>query len=440
MPPVPISLTPLLDQRLPIGTMFALVVCAVHWTGNATMVRGDDVATVSTATIASTSTAHVKRRPVRTAEERLAWIAQLRRDYEQPVDRWPAPQVDDGVESKPLGRLPDVIHPADNPDSDAKRRLGEMLFFDPRLSGSGQVACGSCHDPDLAWADGRSSSFGHNRKRLSRNSPSIRNSGLRQTFFWDGRADSLESQAIAVLSNPDEMHSGREVVANLIATNSTYREMIHDAFGSPPDKSTTKSTERDQAGDDINDWYLQRVADSLACFQRSVVGGRSRFDAFLRGRHDALKDDELIGLDLFRREGRCMNCHHGPLFTDDQFHDLGLSNLGRRFEDLGRYKITDDEDDAGRFRTPSLRDVTRTAPYMHSGLFDLSALLNLYNNGMFNLTRSAIKNAEGPIPQKSPLLKPLGLNRTDLDDLQSFLATLAEPWTRQDLPNLPPND
>ena len=372
--------------------------------------------------------ARVERRPERTPRQRAEWIEQLRTLYHRPVDQWPAPHVDEIVNWKPLGHLPPVPHPPTNPDSAIKRDLGEKLFFDPRLSGSGQVACASCHDPDLAWADGRSSSFGHGRTRLTRNSPSIRNSGLRRTLFWDGRAESLESQAVAVLSNPDEMHSSRQTIAALITSVPAYREMIDEAFVAPHGDSTDDPTD---------DWYLARVADALACFQRSIVGGRSRFDAFMRGRYRAMQDDELIGLDLFRRQGRCMNCHHGPLLSDDQFHDLGLSNLGRRFEDFGRYRITGEDKHAGQFRTPSLRDVTRTAPYMHSGLFDLDALLNLYNVGMFNLTRGAIEKAEGPIPQKSPLLKPLGLNRTDLRDVQSFLSTLAEPWHREDTPVLP---
>lgn len=125
-----------------------------------------------------------------------------------------------------------------------------------------------------------------------------------------------------------------------------------------------------------------------------------------------------------------MNCHHGPLFSDGQFHDLGLSYYGRSLEDLGRFEITHEATDVGRFRTPSLRDVTRTNPLMHNGLFELSGVLAMYNVGMVTMKRQAHQVDDPLFPKKSPLLKPLGLNRQDLADLQAFLGTLEEPRRR----------
>jgi cytochrome c peroxidase len=254
-------------------------------------------------------------------------------------------------------------------------------------------------------------SFGHLRKPLARNAPTIRNVAFQPALFWDGRASSIEAQVEAVLLNPAEMHVTREHVERVLAESATYRDLFAQAFGTP---GVT----------------FDRTAQALACFQRTVVGGHSRFDQFLAGDHAALTDHELIGLDLFRREARCLNCHHGPLLSDGQFHDLGLSYYGRRLEDLGRFDVTHEAADVGRFRTPSLRDVTRTRPLMHNGLFELSGVLAMYNIGMVAIKRQAYQENDPLFPQKSSLLKPLGLNRQDLADLEAFLTALEEPRRR----------
>lgn len=350
-------------------------------------------------------------RPMRSDAARIEWAASVRELYSRPPAEWPAPHVDPGIAWRELGLLPPVEHPADNPHSPAKESLGRSLFFEPRLSAGGDMACASCHDPDLAWADGRTVSFGHLRKPLARNAPTIRNVAFQQTLFWDGRAPSIEAQVEAVLLNPAEMHVTREHVEQVLSESATYRDLFAQAFG---ESAVT----------------FERTAQALACFQRTVVGGHSRFDRFLTGDHGALTDDALIGLDLFRREARCLNCHHGPLFSDGQFHDLGLSYYSRSLEDLGRYLVTHEAADIGRFRTPSLRDVTRTRPLMHNGLFELSGVLAMYNAGMVTLKRQNFQSNDPLFPKKSPRLRPLGLNRQDLDDLAAFLATLEEPLHR----------
>lgn len=361
----------------------------------------------------------VPLRVERTPEERARKVAELREAYARPTSQWPAPTVDDGTPWKELGILPRLAPPAENPLTKEKVLLGRILFFDPRVSGTGEMACASCHDPDLGWADGRTVSFGLHRLALKRNSPSILNAAYASTLFWDGRAGSLEDQAEQVLQNPQEMGGSEAVLQERLGAIPEYRAAFEKAFG---DGSIT----------------LERTAQALASFERTLVGGRSRFDSFLRGKSEALSDEALLGLDLFRREARCLNCHNGPLLSDGQFHDVGLSYYGRKYQDRGRYEITQAAEDVGRFRTPSLRNVTSTGPVMHNGLFRLTNVLSMYNVGMPNLVPRPDQKEDPLFPaKKSPLLKPLGLNRQDLADLEAFLEALEEPRLRVVVPVLP---
>lgn len=353
----------------------------------------------------------LKPRPEQSPEELAARTASLRSAYSRPPADWPSPIVDPGVKWTELGLLPRVEHPSDNPPTKEKIALGRALFFDPRLSSTGEMACASCHDPDLHWADGRTTSFGLGRTQLKRNAPSIMNLGLVETLFWDGRARSLEDQAEQVLQNPQEMNCSEAILLERIAPLPNYREAFQEVFGDP-------------------EVTLERVAMAIACFERTIVGGRSQFDRFLRGDHTALSDSALRGLDLFRTDARCMNCHHGPLLTDNQFHDVGLSYYGRKYEDLGRYEVTQRSDDVGRFRTPTLRNVANTGPYMHNGLFGLPNVLRMYNAGMPTLVPKPEQQDDELFPRKSPHLRPLGLNNQDLEDLEAFLESLSEPTVR----------
>lgn len=359
-----------------------------------------------------------KPRPSLSPEERTAHIERLREEYAKPRDEWPAPNVDEGIEWQELGPIPKWTHPEENPGTKEKIALGKMLFFEPRLSGSGQIACASCHEPDMYWSDGRAVSFGHNRTQLTRNAPSILNAALRSSFFWDGRAESLEQQAHDVLMNQDEMHSSEEIIAENLAEMPEYGDRFEEVFG---DRKPT----------------LERVTKAIAAFERTIRGGRSRFDYFLNGKSKALTDEELAGLHLFRTTARCINCHHGPLMTDDKFHNIGLSNYGRKFEDLGRYLLTDDPKDIGAFRTPSLRNIAATAPYMHNGMFTLEELLTLYNAGMPS-PKPRKNQVDDPLfPKTSPILKILHLNEQDFVDLTAFLKALSEPPRRILPPKLP---
>ena len=357
-------------------------------------------------------------RPMESPSALAEKAERLRSVYQAPPTTWPAPDVDPGVAWSEIGLLPPAPEPAGNPGNPAKVELGKRLFFDPRVSGSGQIACASCHDPDLGWADGRTTSYGHRREPLRRNSPGLMNIGYMPALFWDGRASSLEDQARQVLLNPQEMSATPDSIVKEVSAVPEYRDAFREAFH---DDAIT----------------VESVSKALAAFERSIVGGRSPFDKFLKGDRTALSDEAVRGMDLFRGSARCMNCHNGPTFSDGQFHDLGLSYYGRELEDLGRYKVTEKAEDVGRFRTPSLRNIGATGPYMHNGLFELTGVLNAYNAGMATLRRKP-HQAEDPLfPTKSPHLRPLGLNKQDIADLKAFLESLTEPKLRVRAPELP---
>lgn len=357
-------------------------------------------------------------RPELSPEQRAEWAARLRALYSRPAAEWPAPHVDSTVAWTEIGLVPEPPHPEENPFSKEKAELGRLLFFEPRLSQTGQMACASCHDPDLGWSDGRTTSFGLDRRPLARNAPTLLHAAFQERLFWDGRAGSLEEQARGVLLNPQEMGGEEGAIVAELSRLPAYREAFTAAFGC----------------DEIS---LDLVTQAIATFERTLVGGRSRFDAFLRGRPDSLDDAQVIGLHLFRTEARCMNCHHGPVFSDGKLHDLGLSYYGRKFEDLGAFRVTGQPEDVGRFRTPSLRNVANTGPYMHNGLFELAGVVNMYNAGMPTLRRKEHQADDPLFPTKSPLLRPLGLSARDRQDLLAFLEALSEPPRRIRPPELP---
>lgn len=367
---------------------------------------------------AATGRVRVPTRELLPAEKYDELAKWLREAYSKPPAHWPKPTIDPGVEYVELGLLRKPTFPADNPFSEAKSDLGLKLFFDPRLSGSETIACASCHEPELGWADGRAVSFGHERSPNARNAPTLVNVAHRKLLFWDGRAETLEDQAHGPIEASNEMNADDATIVKRLSAQPGYRLAFKTAFG---DETIT----------------MQRIAQALATYQRTIVSRPSAFDKFLTGQKDALSDAAVRGLHLFRTDARCANCHMGPTFSDEKFHDLGLSYYGRKYQDLGRYEITKDPADVGRFKTPTLRNIPRTAPYMHNGLFDLTGVLNMYNAGMVTQRRDP-KYANDPLyPTKSEHLRPLGLNDRDLADLRAFLESLAEVRLRIRPPELP---
>lgn len=330
----------------------------------------------------------------------------LRLLYAQPIVAWPAPQIDPGVHWNELGVLPPVQHPPHNPTSPAKVALGKRLFNEPALSRSGQIACASCHEAELGFADGRRVSFGHDRQTGRRNAPSVRMSAYATSLFWDGRAATLEDQALLPIADPKEMAFSADEAAARLRAQADYRAQFNAVFGN--DAVTP-----------------QQLAQAIATFERSLAPRSNRFDRFLAGRRELLDDTQLQGLHLFRTKARCMNCHNGPALTDNGFHNLGLHFHGRPREDLGRYEISGSPADSGAFRTPSLRGVARTAPYMHIGsLKTLDAVLLFYNVGGGKPRARDGVAGTGPFPQPDPLVQPLGLNAEERQALQAFLEVL----------------
>lgn len=338
-------------------------------------------------------------------------INDLREMYLLPSSKWQKPNVDRGVKWQELSSLPESPpYPKSNPFSQAKKELGEMLFNDPKLSVSNQIACASCHEKDLGFGDGRKVSFGHDRQQGHRNAPSVVMSAFSTEQFWDGRAKDLESQALFPIADPKEMAYDPESAAKKLSHIPSYRAKFKEAFGS--ETITPK-----------------RIAQAIATYERSLMPNPTRFDRFLDGRKDALSDKELWGLHLFRTKAKCMNCHSGVSFSDGKYHNLGIHYIGRKYEDLGRYAVTRKKSDIGAFKTPSLRGVSKTAPYMHNGLFPfLRGVLNAYNVGMFHpsppseKTTEAVKNL--PFPSTDKLLHNLNLTNEELEALEAFLLTL----------------
>ena len=333
----------------------------------------------------------------------------IAQQYRQPVAQWPAPQVDADVPWQEMAALPaHAPAPPDNPFSDAKAALGEKLFNDPKLSRSGQIACASCHEADMAFADGRRVSFGHDRQSGRRNAPSLVMSGYSPALFWDGRGGGLEQQAMHPIIDPVEMAFDIEQLLQRLNADAAYREQFTQVFGAGP--ITT-----------------ERTGQALATFQRTLVSAtrNTAFEQLLRGRPQRMSDEQLYGLHLFRTKARCMNCHFGPALSDEQFHNVGLSYYGRKYEDLGRYEVTRKPEDVGAFRTPSLRLVMKTAPWMHNGLFvNMEGTLAFYNMGMPRPQPNA-KQLDDPLfPRTSERLKALNMDKDELRTLRSFLDTL----------------
>lgn len=320
-------------------------------------------------------------------------------------DVWPKPHLFELAKEgfQDIGPLSKPPFPADNPYSLEKEELGKQLFFDPRLSQSGQISCANCHDPELAFADGRRVAYGHDRQLGVRNSPSLINIAYAKEFFWDGRAETLEDQVKSPIENPVEMNLHTKLAVKRIAKIKGYKALFKKAFG---DEKVTD----------------EKISRAIATFERTLISPKSRFDKFVAGKKDELTDSEINGMHLFRTKANCINCHNTPYFSDQQFHNIGLTYFGREYQDLGKYGITKKAEDVGKFKTPTLREISQTAPYMHNGLFPhIRGVLNMYNAGM---PTEKLKVSNVPSPKKSEMLEPLKLTESELTDLENFLRTL----------------
>ncbi len=344
----------------------------------------------------------------------------LRKIYSGPIENWPKPNIDpDLINYRELGILPDS--PLKEKEDSLKPliELGRVLFFDPRLSGSGQISCSSCHAPSLSWTDGLVTARGHDHLLGERNTPTILNVWTYDKLFWDGRANSLEDQALGPINSEIEMHGDFGAIISKLRRIKGYQVKFDSAYGSP-------------------DITPGKITHALATFQRTVISRKSRFDQFLEGKSNALTDQEIRGLHFFRTQGRCINCHNGPLFTDGQFHNIGLTYYGRKYEDLGLFLTTKNPEDVGKFKTPSLRDVGNTRPYMHNGLFEeLLGIVNMYSSGMPQPAKTPEQKNDPLFPKTSKHIQKLDLSMDQRKDIVAFLEAITTTPLRVRAPELP---
>ena len=307
---------------------------------------------------------------------------------------------------RPPRRLADMVMavPSDNPQSDAKAALGRRLFFDPLLSVDRTVSCATCHEPERAFADARPLAVGVLGRVGKRNSPALVNRGFGRLHFWDGRAPTLETQVLQPIVDPNEMAATLEEIVARLGADDGYRAAFQEVFARPV------------TSDDLG--------RALASYLRTIRSGDSPYDRFLDGATDALSADAQLGLTVFRGKGRCTICHREPTFTDEGFHNTGVAwrpapatdagTATGEFQDDGRFAVTSNARERGMFKTPTLREIARTAPYMHDGsLPTLSAVVDFYNGG------------GRPNPNLMPLIRPLGLTDAEKRGLIAFLESLS---------------
>ncbi len=301
----------------------------------------------------------------------------------------------------PLG-LPQVPIPADNPPTAETIALGRRLFYDAKLSVDNTLSCSNCHNPAFDFTDGQRVSVGVHGQRGSRNAPTILNAAFNLTQFWDGRAADLENQAAGPIANPLEMNQTHDACVAKLNTEAAYRRDFDAAFGPGP-------------------VTLRKVEMAVASFERTLISGNSPFDRYqFGGDKSALSASAIRGLAIFqdKQRGNCATCHiieeHYALFTDGKFHNLGAGmNAEGELTDLGRYEQTKVESDRGAFRTPTLRNIAKTGPYMHDGSKKtLAEVVDFYKGG------------GSSNPQLDKEIKELKLTGQEKADLVAFLEAL----------------
>jgi len=294
----------------------------------------------------------------------------------------------------PIGLDRYVPAPADNPITPEKIALGRRLFFDTALSKDGRTACASCHRPSRHFTDGRRVSRGVFGREGQRNTPSILNRAYGQSGFWDGRARTLEDQVRAAVAGDRDLGLSMEEAVARVRRDADYARAFETALGGPP--------------------TAERLAQAVATFVRSRLSANSAFDRFLTGDVPALGALERRGLELFNGRARCARCHAGPLLSDESFHNTGVAWVEGSFRDPGRATVTGRSDDLGAFKTPTLREIARTAPYMHDGsIARLIDVIEFYDRG------------GQPNPNLDPDIRPLQLTAGDKAALLAFLRSLS---------------
>ncbi len=294
--------------------------------------------------------------------------------------------------------------PENNQLTPERIELGQALFFDPRLSGSNQMSCATCHNPSLYWTDGLPKAIGRKSQPLQRATPTIVNVGHLRRLFWDGRAKTLEEQATGPIKSSIEMNQDIHALIKELYAIPGYVNLFEKAY---PGEGITEST----------------IGKALASFQRTIVSSyNSPFDRWISGEESALSEAAKRGFRLFDGKARCSVCHQGQNFTDGSFHNIGL-NSG---EDLGRYEFIKVNVMKGAFKTPTLREIARTAPYMHNGEYQtLEQVIEHYVKG------GVVKT------NLSPDMKAVKLTKQEQNDLVEFLKALSEKIQPISVPILP---
>lgn len=294
----------------------------------------------------------------------------------------------DAVTKVPLGLDPLPI-PADNPQTAAKIELGKQLYFDPRLSLDGTISCATCHDPAKGWSNGEQFGVGIKGQKGGRNSPTVLNAAYFPLQFWDGRAKELEGQALGPIQNPIEMgHTLEACVASLNKIEG-YKKQFQEVFGT--------------------DVTSDGIAKAIAAFERTVLSGDAPYDRYKAGDKKALSASAERGMNLFFNKAHCSACHAGPNFSDAAFHNIGVG-MDKDTPDEGRQTISKMLGDRGAFKTPGLREIARTAPYMHDGgMKTLEEVVEHYNKG-------GVAN-----PQLDEEIFPLQLTAEEKADLVTFM-------------------
>lgn len=284
------------------------------------------------------------------------------------------------------------------PQKITKERLGEMLFFDPILSEDSSISCASCHKPAFAFADTSAFSKGVHGRLGNRNTPSAMNVSARDFLFWDGRAASLEEQALGPIENPVEMNLKLSEAIKRLNRSKKYRNLFFTVYKTAP---TTKT-----------------LASAIAAYERTLETSATPNDRWMNDEPNGMTDQQVRGRDIFRVKAKCFECHFSPDFTGDEFRSIGLFN-GTTHNDSGRYYVTQKPADIGKMKVPGLRNVAMTAPYMHDGSFKtLREVIDYYDN-------PHAKMPDG-INRDSVLAKPLGLTEQDKQDLEAFLHALTD--------------
>ena len=297
--------------------------------------------------------------------------------------------------------------------------LGRYLFFDPLLSADGSLSCASCHSPDMGFSDARATSVGIHDTQLTRSSPTIWNVAFLNVFFWDARASSLEQQMEGPIYAADEMGNSEEDLLKSLNGVDLYRKLFADAFNGSADDSIT----------------LAQIYTALTAFESSLISLNSRYDHYAHGDHDALNDREIEGLNIFRSfVARCAECHTPPLFTNQQVAVLGTPEPDGKAFDIGAEKTFQDSSQRGGFKVPSLRNIEKTAPYMHSGRFDsLRETVEFYTKGRGH----AVPEGED-LKIHWHIWEPK-LSDDELDRLVDFLKTLTDESFKPQVPQVLPS-